>query len=642
MFSFNQRSLPTPGSTGLPRPIRRPRKILYVLVVFSLLYWFGVRHGLGSDIHDPLPLGFAPEHGHRNRPRTMTFTRNGLATLNPLRHGSKQPEHPFYELMERGEETWRLVRDRQSKTVGDAAREYKRRYGLEPPEGFDRWFAWAQERGVELVDEYDLMMRDILAHHALEPATFIARSKSLVTEKHSYTLNITRDGVSLSGDRAAQPRPRKLAAMIDSFRNVLPKGFDLSITGSDHDVSSVVLGRDQRKRAKELVSAGEHFTAEELRHYENPRRTPAWGWFKACPLESPANMRADGEDTDASAKAFIHDHVATMDFCEFPNLKRLHGALCVDREDRSPSILKPWLVHSKLPGDASFLLPPIEGFNNLTEKDIAQIGKWEDKLDPRVHWRGGTTGGISTQADWHDSHRYRLHLMFNGKKGNDSAWEEAVSNVMMPDGRGGYVRVDRHGAQLAKVYGDVKLAGKILGCPTKALCEEIEEEIEVFPALPAKNTWMFRYVLDVDGNGWSERFHRLLASASPVLKMTMFADWHMVSGRHRQARAAQAAERGTYGQPSPADTQDRLIPWYHYIPIQPDYSDLYDVLAFFIGPMKEDGTVDHSLGHDYLGKKIGQAGQEFALTQWRWVDMQAYVSGEGAPCLTYPLLRCNC
>lgn len=52
---------------------------------------------------------------------------------------------------------------------------------------------------------------------------------------------------------------------------------------------------------------------------------------------------------------------------------------------------------------------------------------------------------------------------------------------------------------------------------------------------------------------------------------------------------------------------------------------MYDVLAFFVGPIREDGTVDHTKGHDYLGRKIGLAGQEFALKQARWVDMQAYV-----------------
>jgi hypothetical protein len=38
---------------------------------------------------------------------------------------------------------------------------------------------------------------------------------------------------------------------------------------------------------------------------------------------------------------------------------------------------------------------------------------------------------------------------------------------------------------------------------------------------------VYRYALDVDGNGWSSRFHRLLSSGSPVLKFTMFPEWHM-------------------------------------------------------------------------------------------------------------------
>jgi hypothetical protein len=88
--------------------------------------------------------------------------------------------------------------------------------------------------------------------------------------------------------------------------------------------------------------------------------------------------------------------------------------------------------------------------------------------------------------------------------------------------------VERAATDLAHSYADVRLAGGSIQCP-KAICEEMTAEIDYAPAVLPKNTWMFRYVLDVDGNGWSERFHRLLSSASPVLKMTMFADWHMVS-----------------------------------------------------------------------------------------------------------------
>lgn len=186
-------------------------------------------------------------------------------------------------------------------------------------------------------------------------------------------------------------------------------------------------------------------------------------------------------------------------------------------------------MHSKLPGDASFLLPPIEGFTNLTAEDIPSLGTWEQKMDPRVHWRGSSTGGVGTEIDWRMSHRMRLHFLFNGKKGDKAEFQELQRTIMQPDGVGGYEVVERSAAELASSYGDVRLAGKPMQCGAKETCNAMAEEIDFAPAVLPKNTWMFRYVLDVDGNGWSERFYRLLATASPVLKMTMFADWHMVS-----------------------------------------------------------------------------------------------------------------
>lgn len=553
--------LPIP-SVGVPGRIRRPKKILYLFVIFFLLYWFGIRHGLGREKEErgpPTPLGFALKTGERHRPRTMVFLRNGIASLLPLRRGAPQPEHPVYELMERGEELWRKVRDRQSKTLKDAVKEYRRRYGIDPPAGFDEWFKWAQEHNVELVDEYDLMMRDVLAHHALKPETFIGRSEELSrNQSFAYTLHVTPEEVTITGERAGNARPKKLLSMVDSFKAALPKGFSLNITGSDHDVSGVVLGKDQRKRAMELVrknkcaydscltvtnsrllrrgtqalpEPGALSRVGLVREYA--RFTASYSSNraqKACPIDSPANRLNDPSEAPISeGQSFIHDHLSTMDFCEFPRLKVLHGALQYDREDRSPSLLKPWLVHSKLPGDASFLLPPIEGFTNLTEKDIPKLGTWDDKLDHRVHWRGSTTGGFSIQQDWRQSHRMRLHFMFNDKKGNESYWGETFRELIQPDGQGGYERVTRNMPVLAKAYGDVQLSGKPIQCSTDKMCEEIRDEVEFGSVLKPKDVWMFRYFLDVDGNGWSERFHRLLSSASPVMKMTIFADWHMVS-----------------------------------------------------------------------------------------------------------------
>ena len=92
----------------------------------------------------------------------------------------------------------------------------------------------------------------------------------------------------------------------------------------------------------------------------------------------------------------------------------------------------------------------------------------------------------------------------------------------------------------------------------------------------------------LDGNGWSGRFHRLMMSNSAILKSTMMPEWY----------------------------QSRIMPWVHFIPVKVDYTDLYDILAFFIG------GPDGENGHGHLGRKIGLQGQEWAKHHWRVEDMQ--------------------
>lgn len=41
-----------------------------------------------------------------------------------------------------------------------------------------------------------------------------------------------------------------------------------------------------------------------------------------------------------------------------------------------------------------------------------------------------------------------------------------------------------------------------------------------------------------------------------------------------------------------------LAPWLHYIPVKASYEDLYDIMAFFAGPIGADGQVDETQGHD--------------------------------------------
>ena len=100
----------------------------------------------------------------------------------------------------------------------------------------------------------------------------------------------------------------------------------------------------------------------------------------------------------------------------------------------------------------------------------------------------------------------------------------------------------------------------------------------------------YKYLLDIDGNSWSGRFRRLMLSNGAVMKATIFQEFWT----------------------------DWAIPWLHFIPVQIDYSDLWDILAFFRGGPDGEG------GHDALAREIGQAGKEWAKLHMRWEDIEAY------------------
>ena len=69
--------------------------------------------------------------------------------------------HPIPKLMADAQTKFKKMITGQSKTLADAVREYKWRYGRNPPKGFDEWFEFAKENGVKIIDEYDQLFRDL-------------------------------------------------------------------------------------------------------------------------------------------------------------------------------------------------------------------------------------------------------------------------------------------------------------------------------------------------------------------------------------------------------------------------------------------------------------------------------------------------
>lgn len=245
---FQREKYELPGA-GLkaPRGLKKPKKILYLLGIFALLYWFGIRHGLGME-RTRRPLGY---YMPGRRRKSMAID-HGMAIVK------SNKEHPIFELMERGEEQWNRLLSSQSKTLGAAVNEYKKRYNISPPLGFDKWWAFCETHNITIRDDYDHIMKDILLHHALEPAEWRKRALAMDGEEMTYTMKVSkRDGVALTGERAEQLRPLSMRDLVAGFLKEMPDGFYTQITVSDHDAGSQVVGNDQRLRAMELFKKGQ-------------------------------------------------------------------------------------------------------------------------------------------------------------------------------------------------------------------------------------------------------------------------------------------------------------------------------------------------------------------------------------------------
>ena len=86
-----------------------------------------------SEASTPSPISQAPPLA------TLNLRPDGLVVVNP------DGPHPIYELMARAEREWKEKLDRQSRTLEQAAMEYKRWYRRAPPKGFDLWYVWSYD-----------------------------------------------------------------------------------------------------------------------------------------------------------------------------------------------------------------------------------------------------------------------------------------------------------------------------------------------------------------------------------------------------------------------------------------------------------------------------------------------------------------
>ncbi|KAJ8518174.1 hypothetical protein ONZ45_g4698 [Pleurotus djamor] len=510
------------------------------------------------------------------------FRPDGLLEVNP------DAAHPIYDLISRAEERWNDKLSRASKTLGEAVTEYKRRYKRPPPKGFDDWWEYVTQNNVQLPDEYDQIHRDLEHFWGIDPKDLQKIQQESEDHMDSYTFG-KMDGGPVRVVKTAFQEGRydqlivgsvKILQLLEEVDDILPT---FRATFSPHDGPNRLT--DWGVQEATLRAAGQYTP---LPVADLPKINPI-GWISACPPDSPARttkIDLDHPPPPPEKKTFIYHHRLSMDPCQHPELFYQHGQFLSHNYGPTPQkTMVPEFSQCSTTLHHNIRIPtPYGWIEDILPRE--NDPEWQDKTDERLLWRGSNTGIFHAPTTrWKPAHRNRLIEFTRDLNGTanvllpNRSSDEAVGNA-----------VPYRKARLNPSLMDIAYAGKAHSC-REPTCSDLEKMYEWRKMQSIQEAGNYKYVIDIDGNGWSGRFKRLITSNSLVFKATIYPEWF----------------------------SDRVQPWVHYVPIQMDLSDLYDSLLFFRGDaMTGEG------GHDGMARKIAVAGREWSRTYWRREDLIAY------------------
>ncbi|KAL8281344.1 hypothetical protein RQP46_006378 [Phenoliferia psychrophenolica] len=501
--------------------------------------------------------------------------------------------HPILALMREAKIKWATMKASQSRTFRQAVAEYVRRNGRRPPKGFDKWYAFSRAHNVLLIDEFDLINKDLYIYRAFKPSSIRLRLEHLLAEyDKTWIIRVVNGDVLREGELEDHDRAHGISKLMSRFAHELP---DMKIAYNGHDGARVGVAAVERERLEGIIKRGEYDLSGDPFKPELKGREPYWGMTVFCPTDSVVGAadfeygwpepELTGLEMPPAIPGSIGSVVggdlrAYLDVCNSPQYRHFHATTSWVYSHH-PQPLAPLFTPGVQTTFADVHSLIVEQF----ELEQTSNPLWEDRPFTSLQWRGQTSGPLwEASTPWRTTQRARLHLLSHAEKGsrdvvvtdeNDHAFASPMPNY-----------------RVNPLFLDTGMVGPAVQCVEEdGTCEKM---FEVFQGYDKRISFdrasLYKYVLDVDGNSWSGRFRRLMLSNAAVVKATVFTEFWT----------------------------DWAIPWLHFIPIQVDYSDMWDVMSFFRGDLAGNGA------HDDLAKEIAEAGKEWVGECFRWADLEAY------------------
>ncbi|KAK5015137.1 hypothetical protein LTR39_002778 [Cryomyces antarcticus] len=522
----------------------------------------------------------------------------------PLELANNQA-HPVDQLIRDGETRFSALLARQSQTLEEAVTEYRRRYKIQPPPNFDRWYEFAKRKGVQLIDEYDNIHHSLLPFWALEPATIRGRVREALGfgDNNLMGLLIRAGGVTKI-ENGQEWLQQAVLGMIEDFVQFLP---DMDLAFNIHDEPRVVVPHDELSRmvstAKDVriplafansyptnafsarprdVNDGKRIDEVKTTRFNVFAHQPTWTHSRlSCSPNSQARSLEDNAVDNATSYAlgelgFIYNHTAFSDICNSPSLSSTYGFFDRPNSFNVVHDLVPIFSQSKISSFQDILYPSPWYWYGKVAYDEKRDVDWQKKQG-KLWWRGSTTGGFSRNGGWRRQHRqqfvrkindpYKVKILANTGEEEAPHWQP--KEVRRADYRD---IVDVHFSHVGQCDpGD---------------CDAQREFFDIVKPADQQDAWKYRYLLDIDGNAFSGRFYAFLESKSLVYKMAIFREWH----------------------------EEWIKPWVHYIPLSMRGDEWLESVRYFSG--EEEGKIQ--------APRMAEQGRQWARKVLRNEDLEVW------------------
>jgi hypothetical protein len=457
---------------------------------------------------------------------------------------------------------------KQSQTYEAAVAEYTRRNGHQPPIGFQRWFEWSKSRNSAIIDDFDQIHANLRPFRSLTPQQMRKGLNRVTGRKDPLdTIQIRSGRVSIPGE-PTKGHIKAMHAVLDPIAPELPD-MDFVLNWDDRDA---VRGRhiDPEKENKNSKATDHLWGSNGWAFYTSP-----------CP-------------TSYLSESSYFDR-PEVNFCSNINNTALVDARGDLQQDGGGiSNLVPVMSWSKFSTSRDILVPhwaastdSFRGWN----RELDKIPFGEKSKD--FYWRGTTTGSSMSAQQWRTNYRVRfVHYIQALKKVITDVQQSEIKgpNAAMPLSAVGME--DNKGNRkilsgLSPSTFDVGFTNAVQCGADRAGCDNLIQSTGLVASAFGTHEYEHQFLFDVDGNSMSGRFYRLLETNGLVFKQTILGEWH----------------------------DDRLIPWYHYVPI--GFTTQKDV------PLLLDYFIHNSEGRS-VAKQIAAQGRIAVENTFKVVDLSQF------------------